>query len=368
MKDWMKIGIGCFIGGIVFCATAMWLMPDKLYMWVAAFLAGGAAGYFGYDLREVAKAIQVMLGEMLDDIGTWPFYIRDNYGKAKDWLCSKPHPFLFPSLVLGLWPAHHIFSGLFADAETLNILQLALSSILLLALSGACVVIFSGVLSFLAFVGSRDRGRFFYPFMMVDKKDASGEDVLYNYKSIGEALGISRHTDQKYDIGVLRRRYFLEEKNRREIKLGYLNAMGYILFSLLLLSVWYPILTALTVIFVVLVCISVVLTFIGQFIWNIIKMVHCFQRVLCAVDGVLGGFLAYKFLVSSAGMDLVGQGFVMLVGGLLGTAFGILNWNLVSVKCMKVHEMKKKLKWSFSWTESLVKWLPAPHIAFLKLR
>jgi hypothetical protein len=77
--------------------------------------------------------------------------------------------------------------------------------------------------------------------------------------------------------------------------------------------------------------------FLLRFFWYFLKIIHHFRRVLCAVDGTLGGLAAY-FLFASPGMPLISMMLLVIFGGFLGAGMGILNWNLISVRWLKVHE------------------------------
>jgi hypothetical protein len=71
-------------------------------------------------------------------------------------------------------------------------------------------------------------------------------------------------------------------------------------------------------------------------VWYLFRLIHSEKRVLCAIDGTLGGAVSYIWL-ASATMTLVEQAMLVLFGGLLGAAIGVVNWELISKRIFQVH-------------------------------
>jgi len=71
------------------------------------------------------------------------------------------------------------------------------------------------------------------------------------------------------------------------------------------------------------------LTFVGRFLRNLLKVVHSNKRVLCAIDGTIGGAVSYVLFATpsmTSGEELLVVGF----GGVLGAGIGVLHAELVS--------------------------------------
>jgi hypothetical protein len=75
--------------------------------------------------------------------------------------------------------------------------------------------------------------------------------------------------------------------------------------------------------------------FLFRFAWHLFKLIHSHKRVLCAIDGMLGGAISYLCFRSSAHM-FADYAALVLFGGLLGAAFGVADWKIVSKKILRV--------------------------------
>lgn len=60
-----------------------------------------------------------------------------------------------------------------------------------------------------------------------------------------------------------------------------------------------------------------------SFLWKLFKLIHSDVRVLCLIDGAIGGVIGYLF----------GQ---PLIGAVFGAAFGMLNYRVVSIWWLKL--------------------------------
>jgi hypothetical protein len=67
-------------------------------------------------------------------------------------------------------------------------------------------------------------------------------------------------------------------------------------------------------------------------VWTLIRLIHSNERVLCGVDGTLGGLIAlWAFWnYASTPTSFITTMFVALCGGVIGTVLGIANWELIS--------------------------------------
>ena len=77
------------------------------------------------------------------------------------------------------------------------------------------------------------------------------------------------------------------------------------------------------------------LCFFGRFVWHLFKLIHSEKRVLCAIDGTLGGAVSYIWF-ASASVSFPEQAVLVVFGGLLGSAFGVANWEIVSKRILHV--------------------------------
>lgn len=73
-----------------------------------------------------------------------------------------------------------------------------------------------------------------------------------------------------------------------------------------------------------------------KFFWEFFILIHSKQRLICGVDSTIGCGAAYVWL-AEPGMSLPQKVTTIACGGLLGAAFGIFNWEIVSKKWLKLH-------------------------------
>lgn len=78
--------------------------------------------------------------------------------------------------------------------------------------------------------------------------------------------------------------------------------------------------------------------FLGRFAWHLFKLIHSEKRVLCAIDGALGGAMAYIWLVPPSA-TIAEQVLLVICGGLLGSAFGVVNHEIVSKRILHLPEV-----------------------------
>lgn len=73
----------------------------------------------------------------------------------------------------------------------------------------------------------------------------------------------------------------------------------------------------------------------GRFAWHLFILIHRKERLLCVVDGTLGGAVAWLWLSPSA-ETVAAKVFVTFACGLLGAAFGVINYEVVSKRVLKL--------------------------------
>lgn len=293
-----KIAVACFIGGALCCAVALMFAP--VYWWFG-LIAGMAGGYISYEFREVRKAVPVALRAA----GRGSVYAWDGaIAKAKAWL-SESHPFFYPATLLAL-PAWGAMLGPVWVKEVLSGKEPVFLSVLFSVLFVESYVIFVmmslGVIGILAMIGARISERCYW----VPTMEASGDDQQKHFAE-------------------------LREKGYREVPLTYggvlrwsakglgltLKFLAWTLWKHLAIGAWAA------------------LCFSGRFAWHLFKLIHSEKRVLCAIDGTLGGAVSYIWLASSV-MSFPKQVMFVIFGGLLGAAFGVANWEIVSKRILRV--------------------------------
>lgn len=285
MKETQKIALACFIGGALGAFVTLLVSPT---LWWFGMLAGFAGGYVSYEFKQVRQAIPV----------AWKAAggIRMEFvGEIKAFFSQK-HPFLYPALVLVVWPTQHIMI-LPTPSEwnfTTGVVAICFAAFLYCLSAMFMAYILAG----LAFVGSRfGEGCYFYPFFLPQ----------YNLKELLQSV---RHVKKE----GLRREPATYRNVARWVAKG-------ITFSVYVLIV------------VILYLFGHLVEFLWRFLVNLFKLIHSDKRLLCGTDAALGVAVSYTWLTS------LGNPFVMVIGGgLIGAALGILNWELVSKRWLGVAE------------------------------
>jgi len=70
-------------------------------------------------------------------------------------------------------------------------------------------------------------------------------------------------------------------------------------------------------------------------LWTLFKLIHRYERVLCAIDGTLGGVVAYVLLIRPE-RSLAQNAVAVLFGMVLGVGWGLINYEVVSKRILKV--------------------------------
>lgn len=281
-----KIAGACFIGGALCALVALIFSPN--FWWLGA-LAGLAGGYLGYEFRLTLTAIPIAVRQM-----RWKGFT--NGKKVVKFLgeyISVKHPFVYLAAVLAVpITAWLLFRTDRSDdwiATVIIILTTPLAFV-------DVVAILAGIFGFLAILGSRKEMVFW----------TSG------------GFGLLEVRDWKEWAQLQIRDGYTEKP------LTYLNAyrwMG-IGVGVILTAVfwtWW---------------VSILREF-AKFGWYLIRLIHSQERYLCAIDGSIGGLIGYWLLVRSE-MFLPERVVLVLFGGLLGAVVGIVNWEVVSKRLLKV--------------------------------
>lgn len=297
-RDSWQIGKACAIGGALCALVALSVEPAFWWLGIGAGIAGG---YISWEFREAIRAIprawnsarqagkdnlNRFLAEAKEIGSGLATFAKD----AAQELFAKPHPFFHPSITLGT--LLYLFVGVRSirhDAEAATIIFL--SVLMLFAFSVIAFVL----LFHLSWIGSRRVERcFWYPFM-------------------------SMHGDAAEE-----KKRLLEQHGYRQVPITYGNVLRWTIKGFgrdLLFIVWTSWTQG--------------LFFIGRFIWHLFRIVHSNERVLCALDGTLGGTAIYLWLAHPH-MSIGQQVVLVIFGGFIGAALGVLNWELVSKRWLKI--------------------------------
>ena len=295
-----KIAVACFIGGALCCAVAIMFAP--VYWWFG-LIAGIAGGYISYEFREVRRAIPIAMRAT----GRGSVYAWDGaIAKAKAWL-SESHPFFYPAAIIVapfyFWGVSYLVPELLMRPVT-NISVTVLFSMMMVAIGVIAFVEMTWVviapMVIFAFIGARVEKYYWWPLFLPNSLE-------------------------KYVVQEL------EAKGFRCEPLDYRNLARWIAKGL-----------GLTVLFFVwtlwkhlAIAARTTLCFLGRFAWHLFKLIHSEKRVLCAIDGMLGGVVSYVSFASSV-MSFPEQMMFVIFGGLLGAAFGVANWEIVSKRILRV--------------------------------
>ncbi|MEI6528354.1 MAG: hypothetical protein WCO10_01635 [bacterium] len=310
-----KIGAACFVGGAIFVWVALLVNPK--YLWVAA-LSGASAGYLGYEFREVLRCMPIAFNALIT-IVTKVFLslvrvTKRGLKSGWEWL-HECHPFQQLGLLVAIVPLEITTGICLAWLHErppgwywliLGVLLIAEAVIAVGIVVYIPIVIIARLFSF---IGARyGEKKFWRQFVTLDKIDEIDQEV----KS-------------------------LIEKGYTEAPLTYSNVSRWFFKGLVLAVygiVWkVPVILLRECVFKIIIlelCLGI-----GGGLWNLVVLIHKKERVLCAIDSVIGGSVAwFTFAVhaSSSPEKL----FAVVCGGILGAFVGVLNYELVSKRLLKV--------------------------------
>lgn len=293
-KEWLKIGAACFVGAVVCFLLCVFLAPAFKFF---GALAGLMAGYVAYEfrdfLRAIPRAFRIALGGL---VFAWDWLVK-KAALAKECL-KQPRP---RSHMIGLltilsipW-LYQLASFMFRPAD----LVMAIAPVFL-GVAFACIV-----------------------WMML---------VLIFVELGAEYLGFCVEDDLVDDEDFIKQ----VSKGFEPVKITYGNCVRWFAFGLgvvcvgilkfLFATMWVWGITA----------IAAVAMFWCTFLVELVKIIHTYKRLLCAVDGTLGGLWAWVYL-SSVTHALPEHLVIACIGGMVGAFLGIVNYELVSVRLWKLN-------------------------------
>lgn len=293
-----KIAVACFIGGALCCAIALIFAP--IYYWlglIAGISTGVVSGYVSYEFREVLKAIPIALrAARRGSVYAWDGLLA----LAKEWF-SHQHPFFYLGILLSLFFIIPMSQFIFTPrvVEETGIVGSIMTAIMVWI---DALAVFGLLISGLARTGAMNVERCYWqPIWIV----ADDEREAYIKK--------------------------LHADGYCEKPLTHLNVLRWTVFGIavtILFFTW-------TLWKYLAIAVWATICFLGRFAWHLFKLIHSQKRVLCAIDGTLGGVASYIWLASSA-TSFAEQVVLVIFGGLLGAAFGVANWEIVSKRILHV--------------------------------
>ncbi len=286
-----KIGLACFVGGVVCALCALAFTPA--YWWLG-LIAGFAGGYIAYEFREVLTTIP----KAYRAAGTGGGVV----GTALGNFFTKKHPFIYLGLMIGIPLGLLNCFGMVSSPRFATFLEIpAIGAVV-------CIFFLWLLLGFLLCVGF----------------------VVIGAENVEKVFLIDCCPSDKQS-GIAEYRAEMAEKSLIEIPTTYINVarlmvkgFGWFLWRAIRFFVWD------------IVCL------IGRFLKYIFVLIHSEKRLLCGVDGMLGGAVSYLYLAQGA-MSLFQQAMVIFFGGLIGAALGIINWEIVSKRILHVDVSKPAL-------------------------
>jgi hypothetical protein len=287
-----RIAFACFVGGSLCCTVALMFAP--IYWWLG-LIAGVAGGYVSYEFREVCKAIPLaMRATRRGSVSAWDGLIAS----AKAWL-SRPHPFGYPAAAL----AFPVWVTMLGPAWVNEVLLLGkepvLYSILFVEFYVFLVAMFVGVIGIFALIGARISERCYWvPTKIGDQSEDFAELCNKGYREVPLTYaGVFRWSAKGFGLTI---KFF-----------------AWTLWKYLAIKVW------------------AMICFFGRFAWHLFKLIHSDKRLLCAIDGTIGGAVAFIWLTSAV-MSFPEQVMFVIFGGLFGAAFGLADWKIVSKRILRI--------------------------------
>lgn len=289
-----KIAIACFVGGVL--CTAVALISTPMFWWLG-LLAGLAGGYLGYEFREVLRAIPIAWRKSRRGVSIW---WTETDGKVRDWF-AEPHPLAYFITTVAVMPTLALLYG--ASPMFVDLLEFSLIPKIFLT-----VVFYIVLFSFIAYI---------WTVAGVAICFLSGVGARLSERCLWE--GWYSETEIQTLKNAKKEGYYSDGKTT------YRNFFRWTAKGIVVIPVF--------LIWKILVGIWRLLCFLKRFGWELFKLIHSKKRVLCAIDGTLGGAIAF-FCFASATLTSPQQILVVFFGGLLGAMIGVLNYEIISKRVL----------------------------------
>jgi hypothetical protein len=284
--------LACMLGAFACSTVAIWAG----YHIGFGIVAGLIVGYLAYDFRSVLKAIPEAFAEF-----------RAVFARFRRWL-HHSDPFAGPvALTIGLltaYFAHPLFRDVLAKAVSGNPTPLRVVVIVFTGLTFIATIFFADIMAIIAGYGAdRWEGVTFY-----FGKEADGKLEKNHWGRDGVEL---KAVPKTY-LSVFR---------------WTLEGLGSIASGLL----WRMWPTIIKGVFIV---VAALVIEIAKALWALFLMIHRYERLLCAIDGTLGGVLSYRLFIRPE-RTFTQNAIAILFGMVLGAGWGVLNYEILSKHVLK---------------------------------
>ena len=373
MNEVTKIGLACFIGGAVCSWVALLVNPQ---FWYLGLLAGIPAGYLTYDLKELWQRIPIVwrmarqtpcaLWKAMRAIIQTTIIILKDLGKR----LISPHPIFHLAIIIWLpiyaLQADNYIKWITGDAGT------TFHSLLLV--DKAMFIFFGWLIWFplssylllrvIASIGSRwVDNAYWLPLFSTEIWYVKLELIQELKKSGLQEKPLTYGNTLRWVIlGVW---FFVWPLWRNSVVgiLAFVKSVAVLITDdgKSIRQAWFCLIGAYTGLILAYVCIlsfelkpnnaseifMIRLLAVGIFtfggimisifiedvllpaIINLIKLIHSKKRVICAIDGTIGGGFSYLVLAANAS-SLTEQFAIVIFGGLIGAGLGVLNYEIIS--------------------------------------
>lgn len=325
-RDTKHVVVACFIGGVAMMVVAIIATPT---FWWLGLIAGAVAGYISCEFKGVVlatvplawrKSNQVM-SSFRQKTSKHRQEVRQN--RRDMYVLSKP---FWPIILFYIYYSFDVYLEFAINAfneanwQVHWSILLGFSILLTVGISGWLLVFITGVM----FGGARIVEKsYFHPFphQFIPTDRTRDEYIAYleDEKGYTEKQFTSFRAYRWFLEGLFLAPLFLFGRLLRFIFLPVFKVIALIpqtLFAGFLLAVAG-------------ICLAVgFAVFLGIFIYS-----H--KRVLCAIWGTTGGAIVYLGLYNP-GLPLTQTIFLVIFGGIIGVAFGVFNWKIVSQKILGI--------------------------------
>ena len=293
-----KVALACFISGVCFMIVAILATPA---FWWLGFLAGMAAGYLGYEFREVRESIPLAYK-----------YAKDRSrkeleaGRGLVEFFNHPHPAISTAMFTFFITAYLVMKGLVFIFGSPNFpIGLGLTIILGTSFGVVWLMITTVVTFFVLDITENGAD--------IDNCSWNGTNEYYYFEDRELPLTYKKYFHWLF-LGV------------KEMVLKKFHAVKEATKKIVIFLFW-------TLPKGIVVGIYATMYLSGYFLWQLIILIHSDKRVLCAIDGTLGGAISY-LLFTPATKSTPEQILIVVFSGFLGAAIGVANWEIVSKRIL----------------------------------
>lgn len=310
-----KIGIACFVGACACYAVAALVAPAYS---VLGIFAGLASGYLAYEYREVLRAMPAAWNKTCEQFSL-RFEALQGFRREMQTAAFERRVYLYPGMVLAtiFYLSFVAFSSITIVPEVASAGWFAFSVFVIVAVIMAfvfavlCVFGANAILLFLAKIGARRWERCYFVWVL----DAGSEIPCQEIQTEWEEIGLRR-----------------AELTYGNFFRWAVEGLASCLVTTALSPIWVPLRIVLALGWLGYKALVVG----GFFVWEMFVLIHSHKRILCAVDGTIGGTTAFLWLYLPS-LSMSEHMLIAGFGGCIGAALGIFNWEIVSVRILKVN-------------------------------